>query len=134
MTKPEEMESLPRISLFRVVFPAVFWIILIFALSTYPKAIIPQGKFISWDKLAHIVEFGILGYLVARLGYFSRQSWWFRRWGLITIIFGILYAASDEWHQFFVPGRYSSVYDVIADAIGVFLGYMLFKTLIKKRS
>jgi len=114
--------------------PFVFWAALIFAFSSYPKAIIPQGKYISWDKLAHLVEFGILSYLTARAFRFSGIRYLAGRYGWITMIFGLLYAISDEFHQLFVKGRYASVYDVVADFIGVLLGALLFANLLRRKA
>ena len=37
-----------------------------------------------------------------------------------TLLAGVFYAISDEWHQSFVPNRESSVHDVMADGVGVF--------------
>ena len=34
----------------------------------------------------------------------------------------LVFAASDEWHQHFVPGRVPSLEDVLADGIGIVLG------------
>jgi len=112
--------------------PFIFWLVLIFALSTYPKAIIPQGRYISWDKLAHMVEFGVLGFLMARALSFSGINWLAARYTWITILFGLLYAVSDEWHQLYVKGRYASVYDVIADFVGVIIGGFVFAILLRK--
>jgi len=114
--------------------PFVFWALLIFAFSSYPKAIIPQSKYISWDKLAHMVEFGIFSYLTARAlrfsgirGLASRHMW-------MTLAFGLIYAISDEVHQLYVKGRYASVYDVVADFVGVLLGAALFALLLRRNS
>ncbi|HEX7343619.1 MAG TPA: VanZ family protein [bacterium] len=114
--------------------PFLFWVLLIFAFSAYPKAIIPQSKYFSWDKLAHLVEFGILGYLAARAIRFSGLRWLAARYGWITIIFGLLYAISDELHQLYVKGRYASVYDVIADFVGVLLGCLVFTLILRSHS
>lgn len=116
----------PRLAPARLLIPLVFWLVLIFAFSAYPKAIIPQSKYFSWDKLAHLVEFGILGYLAARAAYFSGVFWINARWVGLTVIFGLLFAASDEWHQLHVPGRFATVYDVLADAVGVVVGLLIF--------
>ncbi|MBU0517573.1 VanZ family protein [bacterium] len=126
-------EPLPRLAPFRTVFPFVFAIVLVFALSAYPKALIPQGKYISWDKLAHLAEFGTLSYITARMLYYSGRAWWHRHWVVLLFMFGVLFAISDEWHQSFVAGRLSSVFDVIADSVGVLLGYLLFNRIIQKR-
>ncbi|MBE0435524.1 MAG: VanZ family protein, partial [Methylomicrobium sp.] len=37
---------------------------------------------------------------------------------VVSLIFCSLYGISDEWHQSFVDGRSSDVYDWIADTIG----------------
>jgi len=42
----------------------------------------------------------------------------------------ILYGISDEIHQYFVPFRYSSVMDVVADGLGASLGISIY---IKKK-
>ena len=41
---------------------------------------------------------------------------------IIPLIFGVLYAASDEIHQRFVPGRSCELRDVLIDTCGVLLG------------
>ncbi|MEM4292549.1 MAG: VanZ family protein [Thermoplasmata archaeon] len=38
---------------------------------------------------------------------------------------GTVYAATDEYHQSFVPGRSADWKDVVADASGVFLGILI---------
>ena len=43
----------------------------------------------------------------------------------MTIVIGILYAASDEFHQSFSPGRTPKVTDVYIDTLGVILGILL---------
>lgn len=46
---------------------------------------------------------------------------------------GVLYAITDEIHQYFVPGRSAAIIDVQIDTIGIFLGVMLFLTFKKWR-
>lgn len=38
-----------------------------------------------------------------------------------TVIFCLLYGISDEFHQSFVPGRYVSAMDVVADTVGAII-------------
>ena len=40
------------------------------------------------------------------------------------MLVGALYAASDEFHQSFVPGRGPSIIDVGIDSLGVFTGIL----------
>jgi len=70
-------------------------------------------------KAAHMTEYAILtGFL---LGTFGRsQRFGARKYALAPVV-SILYAASDEWHQSMVPGRYATVGDVGWDAVGTVL-------------
>lgn len=47
----------------------------------------------------------------------------------IDLIICLAYAASDEWHQTFVPGRAGRVTDVGVDMLGALLGVALFALL-----
>ncbi len=49
----------------------------------------------------------------------------------VMFIFGIIYAAGDEIHQSFVPGRDCSIGDLLADITGLAAGLLLF--LLHKR-
>ena len=40
------------------------------------------------------------------------------------MLVGVLYAASDEFHQSFVPGRSPSIVDVGIDSLGVLTGIL----------
>ncbi len=78
-------------------------------------------EFIS-RKIAHLMEYAILLFLVQRT---VRATWpvaW--RWHfLMSFIFAVLYAASDEWHQTFVFGRTGTVRDVFIDSLGAMIGF-----------
>ncbi len=99
---------------------AVAWAILIFYLSSQASIDAPM-LFPGQDKLFHLVVFGILGFLLMGTlpaspdGYRLRQLWW-------VALAVMLYGVSDEFHQYFVPGRSVDVYDVLADAVGGLLG------------
>lgn len=68
-------------------------------------------------KGAHVSEYAILGFLVA---WALRAS----TWGTASLagVIAVAYAATDEFHQSFVPGRAGQVGDVLIDAIGVVIG------------
>jgi len=77
----------------------------------------------------HLVVYGILGALLAR----GRRL----QWDIphpVLIMAGALYAASDEWHQSFVPGRQVSALDWVADLCGVAAGYWLAYSLLAPRA
>jgi len=73
--------------------------------------------------LEHVVEFAILGFLLVP-GFKGLK---FKNFLLLAALIGILYGISDEIHQFFVPGRYSTLLDVVADSLGVLVGVQLAK-------
>jgi len=74
-------------------------------------------------KFAHFGEYACMGILV----YILWSQWMRRGRGLYLLTAGwvFLSAAGDEIHQFFVPGRYASPWDVLLDTCGGICG-MLF--------
>lgn len=48
-----------------------------------------------------------------------------------SLLTGVLYALSDEIHQFYVKGRTSSVFDVGIDTVGVIIGILLTMLVLK---
>jgi uncharacterized protein YfiM (DUF2279 family) len=74
------------------------------------------------DVLLHAAEYSVLGVLLARglndgLAHSVPDRRVVLTWGLCVI-----YAASDEYHQAFVPGRSSDWRDVLSDAAGAAAG------------
>jgi VanZ family protein len=72
------------------------------------------------DKLLHAAEYALLGFLLM-LG--LRRAGVEAPYAAVTV--GIAYAASDELHQAFVPGRTADPLDALADVAGVLLGVLL---------
>jgi VanZ family protein len=78
-------------------------------------------------KCAHLAEYAVLALLLWRA---LRKSpgpgvprWHWPVAGLVLALVA-LYAASDEFHQTFVPSREGCVTDVVLDAIGGALGLL----------
>lgn len=71
-------------------------------------------------KGAHMTEYAILGALC--LGIFYDRSKNPLKTSLYGIFVSVAYAASDEIHQSFVPGRASLITDVGIDTIGALIG------------
>lgn len=53
---------------------------------------------------------------------------------LISTLFCIIYALSDEIHQLFVFGRSGELKDVLIDTIGSFLGIILISKIINRKN
>jgi len=81
------------------------------------------------DKLLHFVEYYILGYLLYRTVVLWKGAAIGRVAPWATLGLGMIYGLSDEWHQAFVPGRDSSMYDVLSDTLGVWCAVLTFKAV-----
>ena len=124
---------------FKYWFPVVLWMCFIFWMSTAMFAaqntssiIEPILRFLMPSisrrelehihfitrKLAHVTEYFISGLLLFRAfrsGSEEHHAW---RWALYSFLVIVLIAATDEYHQSFVPERTSSIVDVGIDAMG----------------
>ena len=97
-----------------------------------PKETIERiGQLIEYPvrKAAHMAEYAILGMLA--YAFFRAMEIGKERHYPAAWIFAICYAATDEIHQLFVPGRSGSIYDVCIDGAGAAAG-LLFLFLIRK--
>ena len=80
-------------------------------------------------KAAHFFVYLVLGIIAYNsIGRLNGVSFW----GVLA--FCALYAASDEIHQTFVPGRSGAVADVALDTLGAVLGMLIYLKTIKKGS
>lgn len=85
-----------------------------------------------WDypirKLAHMTEFGILAVLVywalGQYRVFGKFCGVPKRYG-VAWIFTVVYAATDEIHQLFVPDRSGNLVDVCVDATGALIALLI---------
>lgn len=134
----------------------LFWMIVIFYYSAQPAAesselsegvvaglqkmgkdIFILERLLSWEELetfvrktAHVMEYAILGGLV----FFNIKNWLINKKNTFYLFLGTticaLYAASDELHQYFVPGRSCQLSDVLLDTIGAFGGSCIILVII----
>jgi VanZ family protein len=99
--------------------PAVVLMVIIFALSSVPAEEMPHFGGIDFfvKKLGHMAGYAMLALAFAwGLGFGGSGTPW-KAW-----LLAVIYAATDEFHQSFTPGRYASLMDVGIDALGAFLG------------
>lgn len=109
--------------------------ILIFWASSLTKISTPDLGFQPQDKVYHFLFYSIFGYLIGRAFYYQKKSPYLHiHYFILGIIFGALYALSDEFHQNFVPGREMSMGDFIADTLGVIAGIFVYQMRIVKKS
>ncbi len=78
-------------------------------------------------KCAHMaLFFALSGIIFAFVKSFSGKLLYFS-----SFLFTIAFAAADEIHQAFVPGRGPAVFDVFIDSLGAFLALALFYLILK---
>lgn len=78
------------------------------------------------DKLFHFIVFGVLAILMARSFKKSKFKFFNKYYYILAIILTCLYGMMDEYHQYFVPGRFSTVGDWLADLLGAIVFIIIF--------
>lgn len=85
----------------------------------------PAGLHVSETllrKTGHFIEYAVLGALLSRAFGADRAPY-----GMLpAVAAGIAYAATDEFHQHFVPGRSARFADICIDAAGMAAGALVF--------
>ena len=103
----------------------VFYMLFIAYLSHIPHDDLPTKSLSieNIDLLFHFVEYSVLGFLLFQSLYVDKLLTISPLRG--SILIGILFALSDEYHQSFVPGRHMSLTDMIFDSLGIIFGSSL---------
>ncbi len=109
--------------------PAFLYYSLIFFFSSRTIKLKTDIPFI--DKVIHLFEFAILGFLLS-FGIFLSLKSRSKIKVYITLFSGIALGALDEMHQYFVPGRSTEILDFIADALGILAGLFFFLFLFSR--
>jgi len=112
--------------------PFVLWLLVIYWMSDQPVVPHPGRRIGITDDITdyggHMLTFALLALLAWRV---ARTKPLFLRdhprlvspW--LAGLFAMLYAATDEIHQYFVPGRTASVRDWLADVAGILIACLL---------
>lgn len=90
-------------------FPALSIMVAIFAFSSQPSDNLPD--FLDWDyvikKTGHVIGYGLLALSYLHFLKYDRKRLW------LPWLMALVFSATDELHQSFVPGRHASVSDVL---------------------
>jgi VanZ family protein len=110
-----------RSPLLTVWLPVLLWAGLIFTLSSIPSlhSGLGTGDLIL-RKCAHVTEYAILTFLLRR----ALAAPW-------AAGAAFLYACSDEFHQSFVLGREGRPRDVAIDSIGIVIGLLAARRVLR---
>jgi VanZ family protein len=90
-------------------------------LSLTPSETIIVGN----DKISHFIAYAVLMFNAGLITYKIKKSFY------LSIILCLIYGALIEAGQHFVPGRFMSGYDMVANASGVMIGVVLTIILFK---
>jgi len=90
-------------------FPALFFMVVIFIFSSQPGDNLPSFR--DWDyvikKLGHATGYGLLALSYFHYLKYDRKKVW------LAWLMAVLFSATDEFHQSFVPTRHASIVDVL---------------------
>jgi VanZ family protein len=110
--------------------PVLVYVAVIFTLSGQPH-LQPPFEFRFSDKLAHLVEYAILGALLARAVRTTARLDWPLTAALLALLLGMVVGVADEMFQSFIPGRDSSGLDFAADTLGLVLAQMVYLAVVR---
>ena len=98
----------------------------IFIQSSFGNMNVIDLGFSFQDKLFHFIVFGFLAILMARSFKKSKLKFFNKYYLMLAIILTGFYGVIDEYHQYFVPGRFSTVGDWAADILGAIVFILVF--------
>ena len=111
--------------------PILLWAVIIFLLSSISKIPDLNRGDLPLDKLVHLIEYFLLGILMARGLYYQNNIKINQRYFLYSILVAAAIGFIDESYQFFVPNRDASILDFVFDCLGCVAGVFIFNKYIK---
>lgn len=112
--------------------PVLVWMSIIFFLSTRQSMAVSDDY--VWNflffKTLHLIEYVVLFLLYMRainLTIVIKPMHFF-----VAFFLTLMYAASDEFHQMFVPTREGTLRDVIIDCLGALLAWIFLYRVLPK--
>lgn len=119
------MKQKNLIKIFLNYLPSIIWATIIFLLSS--QQVLPSFDMSIADflfkKMAHISVYAVLYFLLFRAtkNSFDFKNKYLHLYWLLPLVFCLLYALSDEFHQSLVPGRQATLRDIGYDMLGASL-------------
>ncbi len=111
--------------------PAILYVLLIITLSSLNQNVVAQYSMGIQDFILHASEYHLFGLTI--IWAVLRDKPWkeLKPSYRIAVGVGALFAFADEFYQSFVPTRFSTMDDVVADVFGVILSIITFSLLMK---
>ncbi len=106
--------------------PVVIWAVIILVVSSLPHPYITKPSWTKYDKAAHFIEYAVFGFPLARaLWHENNKNVTLFIVSLSLLIAGA-FAALDEIHQKYIPGRIGSLGDFIANISGIVIAHLVY--------
>ncbi|MBN2343592.1 MAG: VanZ family protein [Deltaproteobacteria bacterium] len=111
----------------------LIYLVAIFVVSHMTASQLVLIDITVWDKLAHFFEYLPVGFLIC--------GWIHKVWSRSTLLLVAVAISSviglaclDELHQYFVPTRDSSIFDIAADTLGGAVGIGIACVVLKRKN
>ena len=105
--------------------PAIIWMGVIFYFSSRQTTGIGGDSY--WLRFAILKSFHLIEYAILFISWFIAL-----RKINFSFIISYLYSFTDEFHQYFIPGRTAKLRDTFFDLAGIIIGLLIIKFLLKK--
>lgn len=99
---------------------------IIFRASSIPGSNIPS-LFPFQDIAFHAFIYALLAFFFRRALKNTFLTLTFAKIIAFTVLFGLIYGVSDEFHQLFVPNRSADFFDILIDTVGSLTGSLAFR-------
>jgi VanZ family protein len=109
--------------------PPLIWAGVILLGTSLPQDAVPVQTS-GIDKVLHFSIYTIFAFLLTRQISEDTTPW---RAVIGAILLSAAFAAADEWHQRFIPGRFPEFADWIADVCGATLGAIAYAVFFGRR-
>ena len=93
--------------------------------SSWPSLKVPEIGWSVEDKILHLLVYSLLAYLAFRGWLPSHGPLRVRRTIWVILLILACFAAADEYHQRWIPGRFVEWGDFLADGLGVLAGFLV---------
>lgn len=109
--------------------PPLLWAGVILLGTSLPQQAVPVQTS-GIDKVLHFSIYTIFAFLLTRQISEDTTPW---RAVVGAMLISAAFAAADEWHQRFIPGRFPEFADWVADVCGATLGAIAYAILFGRR-
>ncbi len=118
--------------------PTLLWALFILIICAIPGERIPKLTFLEWlkpDKIVHLLAYGLLCILLLRSLLEAETHGWQKKNAIIfSLVISTLYGSLIEILQARVfINRSGDFRDVLADALGAILGWLIYRRFIQRK-